>query len=116
MGVVLIDSEEVCTNEERFLKFIPLLSERMGGAPFALFLDQLVVHKMKTVRAKYEEYNIHPIFNVPASPDMNPIESCFSHVKRIYKKERLNALVNRRPFDMDEAIVRAFDVITPQLV
>ena len=113
MGLVLIDSEEVCTNEERFLKFIPLLSERMGGAAFALFLDQLVVHKMKTVRAKYEEYNIYPIFNVPASPDMNPIESCFSHVKRIYKKKRLNALVNRRVFDMDEEVVRAFDVITP---
>ena len=81
MGLVLIKSEEVCTNEQRFLDFIPKLSECMGGAPFALYLDQLVVHKMKTVRAKYEEYSILPIFNIPASPDMNPIETCFSQVK-----------------------------------
>ena len=96
MGLILTDSEEVCTNEERFLKFIPDLSHCMGGEPFALYLDQLVVHKMKTVRAKYEEYNIYPIFNIPATPDMNPIESCFAQVKKVYKKARLNALVNQR--------------------
>ena len=78
MGLILIDSEEVCTNEERFLNYIPKLSDCMGGEPFALFLDNLVVHKMKTVKAKYEQYNIYPIFNIPASPDMNPIESTFS--------------------------------------
>jgi transposase len=68
---------------------------------------------MKSVRALYETYNIYPIFNIPASPEMNPIETCFAQVKRIYKKKRLNALVNKRPFDMDITIDDAFDVITP---
>ena len=68
---------------------------------------------MKTVRAKYDEYGIYPIFNIPASPEMNPIETCFAQVKRIYKRERLNALVNKRQFDMDDTIDTAFKVITP---
>jgi hypothetical protein len=113
MGLILTESEEVCTNEERFLRYIPELSSSMGGRPFALYLDQLVVHKMKTVRAKYDEYGIYPIFNIPASPEMNPIETCFAQVKRIYKRERLNALVNKRQFDMNDTIDTAFKVITP---
>ena len=113
MGIILTDSEEVCTNEERFLKFIPKLSTCMGGEPFALYLDQLIVHKMKTVRAEYDKYNIYPIYNIPASPEMNPIETCFAQVKRIYKRERMNALVNKRQFDMDDTIDKAFKIITP---
>ena len=88
----------------------------MGGIPFALYMDQLVVHKMKTVRAEYDKYNIYPIYNIPASPEMNPIETCFAQVKRIYKRERMNALVNKRQFNMDDTIDRAFKIITPQMV
>ena len=100
----MTDSKEQCTNEERFLEFIPKLSTCMGGEPFALYLDQLSVHKMKSVRKLYSEYNIFPIFNLPGQPEMNPIETCFSQVKLIYKKLRLNALVNQREFSMDDAI------------
>ena len=116
MGLILIDSEEICTNEERFLAFIPKLVNAMGGDPFALYVDQLSVHKTKEVWKLYHKYDIQLILNIPASPEMNPIESCFSQVKRIYKQKRLNALVNEIEFDMDEAIERAFEYITPDLV
>jgi hypothetical protein len=85
MGLIVIDSEEVPTNEERFLAFIPKLVNAMGGEPFALYVDQLSVHKTKEVWKLYHKYDIRLILNVPASPEMNPIESCFSQVKRIYK-------------------------------
>jgi len=49
-------------------------------------------------------------------PELNPIESCFSHVKRVFNRERLWALVNDFAFDVEEEISDAFDVITPDMV
>ena len=50
------------------------------------------------------------------APDLNPIEACFSHVKRLFNKARLNAIANDQEFDMEKNIKKAFKVITPNLV
>ena len=84
-GLVLIDSKEIVTNEERILEFIPKLSFCMGSEPFALFMDNLQPHKTPAVMKKYEQYEIKPIFNLAGSPDLNAIEICFSFVKLSYK-------------------------------
>lgn len=96
--------------------FLRNLSVHMEGVPFALFMDQLQIHKSKDTLNVYDELNILPIFNVSYMPELNPIESCFSHVKRIFNRERLWALVNDFSFDIDEEISDAFDVITPDMV
>ena len=88
----------------------------MDDAPFALFMDQLQIHKSKETLKVYDELSIWPIFNVSYMPELNPIESCFSHVKRLFSRERLWALVNDMPFDVDDEISDAFDVITPDMV
>jgi hypothetical protein len=54
--------------------------------------------------------------NVTASPDYNAIEAVFSVVKNVFKRKRLGALVNRQPFDLRREAMRAFDVVTPDLV
>ena len=79
-------------------------------------MDRLTVHRMLTVKAKMMALNIFPIYNIPASPETNAIETCFAQCKLKYKRERLNALVNGRDFDVEEGIVEALDVITPELV
>ena len=56
----------------------------------------------------YERLQIKPIFNIPYSPDTNPIESCFSLVKHHFTKARLQRLVNGLPFDIEQAIADAF--------
>ena len=61
----------------------------------------------------YERLEITPIFNIPYSPQLNPIEACFSQVKRFYKKSRLNCLVNEQEFDQIATITAAFDQIRP---
>ena len=66
----------------------------MGGEPFALFMDRLTVHRMISVKEKMKELDIFPIYNMPASPETNAIETCFAQVKLAYKRERLNYLVN----------------------
>ena len=57
-----------------------------------------------------------PIFNVSYSPEFNPIESCFSQVKRHFCAERLNILANFGVFDQNKAIRKAFEKVTPVLV
>jgi transposase len=89
-------------DEGIFLEFLQKLSDSMGGKPFALFMDRLTVHRMLTVREKMESLNILCILNIAASPDLNAIETCFAQCKRHYKKERLNALVNDREFDVED--------------
>ena len=54
------------------------MSEAMGGEPFALFMDRLTVHRMLTIKAKMMELEIFPIYNIPASPETNAIETFFA--------------------------------------
>jgi hypothetical protein len=74
------------------------------------------VHRSNKALDLYDLLLISPIFNVSYSPELNPIETCFSHVKRVFKNQRLWALLNGQDFDMDEEIENAFDVITPDMV
>jgi hypothetical protein len=115
-GLVYSESQEQVTNSERFLPYIRMLSQQMDGEPFALYMDQLSVHKTKAAQKLYNELEILPIYNVSYQPELNPIESCFSLVKRYFSQQRLWALINGVPFDVDWQIDDAFDVITPALV
>jgi transposase len=58
----------------------------MDGQPFALFMDNLMVHRSKLSLDCYAELKIPVIFNVVYSPEFNPIEGCFSIVKNFYKR------------------------------
>ena len=74
---------------EDFIPYLKVLSRKMKKEPFALFMDQLNVHKAKIVQPYYKELGITPIYNKAGSPDYNPIESTFSQVKREYSRLRL---------------------------
>ena len=79
-------------------------------------MDNLQVHKTINAKQLYKDLGIFPIFSITYMPDFNPIETCFAQVKRIFCKQRLWALINDVPFDMDEQVDEAFDVVTPELV
>ena len=79
-------------------------------------MDQLAVHKAKDVKPLYPQLDIIPVYNVGYSPEFNPIEACFSQVKRVFCRERLNTLVNHGQFDTNQAIRAAFTKVTPALV
>ena len=74
----------------------------------ALFMDNLKVHKTEGVRSLYKSLNIKPLFNIPYSPALNPVEACFSIVKNHFKKRRLQHLVNNQDFDAEQLIEKAF--------
>lgn len=86
-------------NTEVFVAFIKQLSHKIGGGDFALFLDNLSVHKTKEAKLLFEELNITEIFNVPYCPQFNGIESYFSQVKATYKKLLLKHVISEEPYD-----------------
>ena len=65
-------------NTEVFVSFVKQMSEKVGGEDFALFLDNLSVHKTKDAKLLFESLNITEIFNVPYCPQFNGIEIYFS--------------------------------------
>ena len=79
-------------------------------------MDNLFVHDCGDAPKFYRDFNITRVKNISYAPDLNPIEACFSHVKRLFNKARLNAIANDLDFDMEKNIKKAFKVITPELV
>jgi len=88
----------------------------MKNQPFYLFMDKLSVHTSRKTKKECEKYNIIPIFNITASPDFNPIETVFSFVKADFRRTRLNALANKRDFDLDSEVEKSFNCVTPEMV
>jgi hypothetical protein len=80
-------------NTEVFIAFIRQLSQKLGSNDFALFLDNLSVHKTKDAKLLFEKLNITEIFNVPYCPQFNGIESYFAQVKATYKKLLLQHVI-----------------------
>ena len=54
--------------QKKLIPFVRQLSKKLGGEDFALFLDNLSVHKTKEAKRLFEELNITEIFNVPYCP------------------------------------------------
>ena len=115
-GVVLLDIEESITKKEEVSRYLVKLSRRMNKQPFYLFMDKASAHTAGDVKRVMESLNIIPIFNITACPEFNPIEAVFSFVKKDFRRARLNALANKRDFDLDRECNKAFKCVTPDLV
>lgn len=83
----LITDEAI--NAEDFQSFVKDVARKNYGQQLALFMDNLAVHKTNTLKALYGQLDIMPLFNIPYSPETNPIEACFSVVKSHFKRRRL---------------------------
>ena len=115
-GLVLAKSHDSAIDRYDFKKFLKTLHHKMAREPFALYMDNLAVHKTKVVMKQCSKLNITPLWNLSYSPDTNPIESCFAQVKKAFKKRRLHCLVNNIEFDMKKEIHKSFKVVTKELV
>jgi hypothetical protein len=67
-------------NSELFVAFIYQIAKKLEGGDFALFLDNLSVHKKKDAKHLFEKINITENFNVPYCPQFNGIENYFSQL------------------------------------
>ena len=99
-------------NTEVFVGFVRQLSEKLAGDDFALFLDNLSVHKTKDAKSLFEELNITEIFNVPYCPQFNGIESYFAQVKATYKKTLLKSVIRDIHYDTLDLIKQAIQSVS----
>ena len=67
-------------------------------------MDNLTVHHSRLVQAHMKELDITPIFNVPYSPEYNPIEVVFSLLKRTFKQIRLGRFAMGERLDFKAGI------------
>lgn len=69
--------------------------------------DNLSVHKARSVRIAIEAAGAELVWLPPYSPDLNPIEQCWSKLKAL-----LRAAAARTREDLDDAIANAMSAIS----
>lgn len=74
-----------------------------------VFLDNCPIHKRDEIEDLIDAHGAGVVFLPPYSPDLNPIEHCWSKVKA-----RLRALKPRTPAALLAALVDAFATVTVQ--
>ena len=99
-----IHPNSITTKE--FIEFVEMLSDKFHGQEFAIFMDNLQVHKTKEVLETCKRLKARPIFNVPYSPDFNGIETYLSLLKGEYKKLILERLIKGIKVDSSSMIVQ----------
>lgn len=70
-------------------------------------MDNLAAHKVKGVREAIEAVGARLIYQPPYSPDLNPIEKCWSKVKHI-----LRSIGARTKESLHQAMAQALDRVT----
>jgi transposase len=115
-GLVYLKLQYKGVSDDNFPDYIRELSKKMNYERFYLYMDNYCVHDTNKATNVYKAMKITRVNNISYAPDLNPIEACFSHVKRLFNKARLNAIANEEEFDMEKNIKKAFKVITPKLV
>ena len=85
-GLLHWDSVPKDCNSEIFFEHVKVVRRKMGNKPFFLYLDLAGFHRSRWLKEQMEEINITRILSVPASPEYNPIEGCFSIVKNYFKR------------------------------
>ena len=100
-----IHPKSITTKE--FIEFLEMLSVKFHGQEFAIFMDNLQVHKTKEVLERCKRLKARPIFNVPYSLAFNGIETYFSLLKGEYKKLILERLIKGAKVDSQSLIVQS---------
>jgi transposase len=104
-----IHPNSITTKE--FIEFVEMLSDKFHGQEFAIFMDNLQVHKTKEVLDTCKRLKARPIFNVPYSPDFNGIETYFSLLKGEYKKLILERLIKGIKVESSSMIVQSIQKV-----
>ena len=68
-------------NVQKFKQYLRELRDQNGQDKIALFLDNLSAHRSEKSKVEGSKLGFRFIFNVPYSPEYNPIEFVFSKLK-----------------------------------
>ena len=62
------------------------------------------MHRSNSAVQEMEQLGFEYVFNLPYSPDYNPIEVCFAQIKHEFKRLRTDKLIKGQPINTDELI------------
>lgn len=71
-------------------------------------LDNVGAHKDRRIRPLFEEAGVKVLFLPPYSPDLNPIEECWSKVKGFLKTAKARTIEA-----LETAIAMAVECVSP---
>lgn len=103
-GFIALDgNDEVMVSnsskKEALMDFVQNIRNNNIMRPICILLDNARIHTAKKLRALAQEIDIHLIYNIPYSPDLNPIEFGWKDFKREIAKYT----------NFDEAIIASQD-------
>jgi transposase len=88
-GIIYSHIKEGSYNGDQFLEWLDGLLHVMNPYPArhsVLILDNCRIHHVEGVEERCEERGIRLVYLPPYSPDLNPIEECFSFVKAYIRR------------------------------
>jgi len=103
-------------NSVRFIEFLEMVHKLHDNMKVAIFMDNLSVHRSRLVRDRMKELDIKAVFNVPYSPQYNPIELVFGLIKRTFKKLRLSRVAQEKSFNFRRGIEESVDALDQRTV
>ena len=83
---------EQSVNVDKFKEYLSELRAANGLDKICLFMDNLSAHTSERAKKAMRDHGFRFVYNVPYSPDYNPIEFVFSLVKRNFKHMRAKKL------------------------
>lgn len=107
-GVRAMMTVEGATDGEVFEAFVQQLLVPKLNPGDIVILDNVGAHKPQSALDRIRAAGARVMFLPPYSPDLNPIECCWSKIKALLKKFEALTLAT-----LDAAIARAMELVTP---
>ena len=104
-GIEHFEVFEFSVNVDRFIEYLTKLREANPEDKIALFMDNLSAHTSDRSKEAMRERGFRWIYNIPYSPEYNPIEFVFSQVKHNFRALRAKKLIGMSS-QSHEAIVK----------
>jgi transposase len=108
-GIMASMTVEGSTDEQVFLTYVQTILVPTLHAGQVVFMDNLSSHQVSGVKEAIESVGARLEYLPPYSPDLSPIEKCWSKFKAILRKKAA-----RTRDVLDQAITEALAMITPQ--
>ena len=98
---------EQSVNVDKFIEYLDGLRAANPDEKIAIFMDNLSAHTSDRSKQAMRERGFRYIYNVPYSPDYNPIEFFFSMVKRNFRVLRAKKLTGQIQDSHDALVMKA---------
>ena len=113
-GVEFYQIFEFSVNTEKYAEWLAGLKQVTGEDKVCLFMDNLGAHKCKPSKRAMKRHGFRWVFNVPYSPQWNPIELVFSQLKAKFKALRARKMLGLSQDSHERLIEKAVESLKKQ--